>query len=121
MMRTSAKSIWRLQNEIEVLFPETVVNRPKPYGAVNLAALFFPQSKTPAREPGHNRPMILSAVDLGIEIDFVPDHPGATLQRKDKGHWRNYLVDGKPVTNPFDFEPLLPGRYRLVESPVKAA
>ena len=40
--------------------------------------------------------MILSAVDLVIEIDFETDKPGAILQRKEKGYWHNYLVDGKP-------------------------
>jgi len=57
--------------------------------------------------------MIYSAVDLGIEIDFGPDQPGAVLQRKGKGHWHDYLVDGKPVTNPLNVETLPPGRYRL--------
>jgi hypothetical protein len=59
--------------------------------------------------------MILSAGDLGIEIDFGNDQPGAILQRKNKGHWHDYLVDGKPVVNPFDVEALPPGRYRLRE------
>lgn len=57
--------------------------------------------------------MILSTADLGIEIDFGTDRPGAILQRKDKGYWRDYLVDGEPVTNPFDVETLPPGFYRL--------
>ena len=57
--------------------------------------------------------MIYSAADLGIEIDFEPDKPGAILQRKDKGYWRDYLVAGNPVTNPFDVEKLPPGFYRL--------
>ena len=61
--------------------------------------------------------MILSAVDLVIEIDFETDKPGAILQRKEKGYWHDYLVDGKPVVNPFDVEILPPGFYRLVESP----
>jgi len=52
--------------------------------------------------------MIYSAVDLGIEIDFGPDQPVAILQRKDKGHWHDYLVNGEPVVNPFDVEPLPP-------------
>ena len=45
--------------------------------------------------------MIRSADDLGIEIDFgiLYENPGAILQRKDKGYWHDYLVDGKPVTN----------------------
>jgi hypothetical protein len=57
--------------------------------------------------------MIYSAVDLCIEIDFGNNEPGAILQCKDKGHWRDYLVDGEPVTNPFNVETLPPGRYRL--------
>lgn len=57
--------------------------------------------------------MIWSAGDLGIEINFGSDKPGAILQRKDKGYWRDYLVDGKPVVNPFDVESLPPGFYRL--------
>jgi len=58
---------------------------------------------------------------LDVEIDFGPDQPGAILQRKDKGDWRDYLVDGKPVVIPLDVESLPPGFYRLVESPGKAA
>jgi hypothetical protein len=42
--------------------------------------------------------MILSAGDLGIEINFGPNKPGAILQRKDKGHWHDYLVDGVNAT-----------------------
>ena len=53
--------------------------------------------------------MILSTVDLVIKIDFGNDKPGAILQRKDKGHWHDYLIDGKPVVNPFDVETLPPG------------
>jgi hypothetical protein len=59
--------------------------------------------------------MILSAVDLVIEIDFETDKPGAVLQRKEKGYWHDNLVDGKPVVNPFDLEKLPPGWYRLRE------
>ncbi len=59
--------------------------------------------------------MILSAGDLGVEIDFGPDQPSAILQRKDKGHWHDYLVDGEPVTNPFNVEKLPAGWYRLRE------
>ena len=51
-------------------------------------------------------------------IDFGTDKPGAILQRKKKGYWHDYLVDGKPVVNPFDVETLVPGFYRLVECPV---
>ena len=28
--------------------------------------------------------------------------------------WRDYLMDGKPVTAPVDIETLPPGKYRLV-------
>ena len=65
--------------------------------------------------------MIYSAGDLGIEIDFGNDKPGAILQRKEKGYWHDYLVDGKPVVNPFDVETLPPGIYQVVESPVSSA
>ena len=57
--------------------------------------------------------MIWSAGDLGIEIDFGPDQLGATLQRKEKSYWHDYLVDCESVTNPFDVETLVPGWYRL--------
>jgi len=59
--------------------------------------------------------MIYSAGDLGIEIDVGRNQPGAILQRKDKDYWHDYLIDGKPVVNPFDVESLPPGRYRLRE------
>ena len=58
--------------------------------------------------------MIYSAVDLCIEIDFGTDQPGAILQCKDKGYWRDYLVKDTPVVNPIDVESLPPGFYRLV-------
>ena len=64
---------------------------------------------------GHNRPIIWSAVDLGIEIDFglLYKVPGAILQRKEKDSYRDYMVAGEPVVNPFDVETLVPGWYRL--------
>jgi hypothetical protein len=43
------------------------------------------------------------------------------LLRQEKGYWHDYLVDGKPVVNPFDVEILPPGFYRLVESTVSSA
>ena len=48
--------------------------------------------------------MIWSAGDLGIEIDFglLYKAPRAVLQREEKGYWNDYLVDGEPVTNPFN-------------------
>ena len=45
-------------------------------------------------------------------LDYKPQ-PGAILQRKENGYWHDYLVDGEPVTNPFDVESLPPGFYRL--------
>ena len=57
--------------------------------------------------------MIWSAGDLGIEIDFGPDKPGAILQRKEENGYQDFLVDGELVTKPFDVETLPPGWYRL--------
>jgi hypothetical protein len=51
--------------------------------------------------------------DKGVEIDFGRNEPGAILQRKEKGHWNEYLVDAEPVTKPFNVESLPPGFYRL--------
>ncbi len=61
----------------------------------------------------HNRLMMYSAGDLGIEIDLRRNQPRAILQRKEKGYWHDYLVDGEPVVNPFDVESLPAGWYRL--------
>jgi hypothetical protein len=58
---------------------------------------------------------MLSAGDLGVEIDYRAGKPSGTLQRKEKGYWHDYLVDGKPVTDPFNVETLPPGFYRLRE------
>jgi hypothetical protein len=63
----------------------------------------------------YNRRMILSAGDLGIEIDFGTHQPGAILQRLEGAVWKDILVDGKPVREPIDLESLPPGRYRLRE------
>ena len=41
--------------------------------------------------------------------------PGAVLQRKEKGYWHDYPVDGEPVVNPFDVETLVHGWNRLRE------
>ena len=59
--------------------------------------------------------MILSAGDLALEIDFGRNQPGAILQRKEKGEYQDYLIDGKPVTNPIDVDSLPPGGYQLRE------
>jgi hypothetical protein len=59
--------------------------------------------------------MILSAGDLALEIDFGRNQPSAILQRKVKGEWKDYVIDGKPVVNPVDVNSLPPGWYRLRE------
>jgi len=59
--------------------------------------------------------MILSAGDLALEIDFGRNQPGDILQRKIKGEWCDYLIDGKPVVDPIDVNTLPPGWYRLRE------
>jgi len=44
---------------------------------------------------------------------FIAAHlPFQTTERKDKGYWRDYLVDGKPVVNPLQQQALFEG-YRL--------
>jgi hypothetical protein len=59
--------------------------------------------------------MMCSAGDLGIEIDFGRNQPGAILQRKKSDGYQDHLIDGKPVVNPVDINTLLPGRYRIRE------
>jgi len=54
-------------------------------------------------------------------IDFGSDQPGAIFQHRVNNGWRDYLANGKPVSNPFDVELLLPGFYRLVDSPTSTA
>jgi hypothetical protein len=58
---------------------------------------------------------MLSAGDLGIEIDYgIGNHPG-TLQRLDNGVWRDYHVDGEAITSEsLDIDSLPPGKYRIV-------
>ena len=52
---------------------------------------------------------MIYSTEWGIEINFGRGQPGAVLQRKEKGYWHDYLVDGEPVTNPFDVETVPPG------------
>ena len=59
--------------------------------------------------------MILSLGELGVEIDFGLNTPGAILRLKEKGYWHDYLVDGNPVVNRFDVGAQVPGIYRLRE------
>ncbi len=39
--------------------------------------------------------MIWSAGDLGIEIDFGPNQPGAILQRKEENGYQDFLIERK--------------------------
>jgi len=59
--------------------------------------------------------MIYSLGDLGIEIDLGRNKSGSIPQRKDKGYWQDFTIDGKPVVNPIDVETLPAGWYRLRE------
>ena len=59
--------------------------------------------------------MIVAGTDQYIWIDLGKDEPGMTLQRFERGVWRDYLVDGEPVLSPVDLEALPPGNYRLVK------
>ena len=52
--------------------------------------------------------MMYSAGDLGLVIDFGSNEPGAVLQRQEDGNWHDYVVDGEPVTNPFDMNTISP-------------
>jgi len=56
---------------------------------------------------------ILLSSDFGLQIDFGRDRPCDVLQHLEGDYWKDYKQDGKTVTNPFDFESLKPGRYRL--------
>jgi hypothetical protein len=60
--------------------------------------------------------MIHAAGDVGILIDFGDYQPGSILQRREgwfSDVWRDYKVDGKAVTAPFDIQFLPPGEDRL--------
>ena len=58
---------------------------------------------------------VLSAGDLGIEIDYGIGNPPGTLQRFDNGVWRDYHRDGEAITSDsLDIDSLPPGKYRIV-------
>ena len=65
--------------------------------------------------------MFYSLREVGIKSDVGRNAFGVILQRKDSDVWYDYLIGGKPVVIPFDFETLPPGFYRLVESPIPSA
>ena len=57
---------------------------------------------------------MLSAGDLGIEIDYGARNPSGTLQRLVKGVWENYRLDGEVITTEsLDINNLPPGKYRI--------
>ena len=58
---------------------------------------------------------MLSAGDLGVEIDYGTGNPPGTLQHLENGVWENYRLDGEVVSSEaLDIESLPPGRYRVV-------
>jgi len=57
--------------------------------------------------------MMYQAGNLGLVIDFGNHQSGSVLQRRIKGQWQDYLIDGKPVLYPFDVHQLPPGEYRF--------
>ena len=58
---------------------------------------------------------VLSAGDLGIEIDYGARNPSGTLQRLVTGVWEDYNLDSEVVTSKsLDIESLPPGKYRIV-------
>ena len=58
--------------------------------------------------------VMLSAGDLGLEIDFGRERrQGGVLQRFENDEWRDYKPNGALVTSPFDLNCLPPGKYRL--------
>ena len=57
---------------------------------------------------------VLSAGDLGIEIDYGARNPSGTLQRLENGDWQDYRPDGEVITSEsLDIEGLPPGKYLI--------
>ena len=57
---------------------------------------------------------MLSAGDLGIEIDYGARNPSGTLQHLEDGNWQDYHPDGEAITSKsLDIESLPPGKYRI--------
>jgi hypothetical protein len=58
---------------------------------------------------------MLSAGDLGVEIDFGVGNPSGTLQRLESGVWEDYSPVGEVITSEsLKIESLPPGKYRIV-------
>ena len=62
---------------------------------------------------------VISAGDLGVELDFGAGKPEGTLQRYVNGAWIDYMVNGKSITLPVKLETLPPGKYRISQDPKK--
>jgi len=63
---------------------------------------------------------MLSAGDLGVEIDYGAGNPPGTLQRLDNGIWQDYHLNGEAITSEsLDIESLSPGKYRIVPAEAK--
>ena len=59
---------------------------------------------------------VLSAGDLGVEIDYGIGNPPGTLQRFDKGKWLDYSREGETITSEsLDIENLCDCFYKLVQ------
>ena len=60
---------------------------------------------------------VLSAGDLGVEIDYGVGNPSGTLQRFENGDWQDYCPDGEVITSKsLDIESLPPGKYRIISN-----
>ena len=58
---------------------------------------------------------VLSAGNLGVEIDYGIGNPPGTLQRLEKGVWRDYRPNGEAITSEsLGIDSLQPGKYRIV-------
>ena len=57
---------------------------------------------------------MLSASDLGVEIDYGAGNPQGTLQWLENGDWEDYSLDSEVVTSKsLDIKSLPPGKYRI--------
>jgi hypothetical protein len=60
---------------------------------------------------------MLSAGDLGVEIDYGVGNPSGTLQRLVNEVWEDYSPLGVVITSELlDIESLALGKYRIVAS-----
>jgi hypothetical protein len=58
---------------------------------------------------------MLSAGDLGVEIDFGVGNPPGTLQRLENDVWQDYGPKGEVISSKsLDIDSLPPGKFRVV-------